>query len=45
MDTKIFPNFKENTAIFSNSKDPGPQSQKGMWARALTNQAKNCSKR
>ena len=27
----FFPNFKENTAIFPNSKGPGPQSQKGVW--------------
>ena len=26
----FFPNFKENTAIFPNSKGPGPQSQKGV---------------
>ena len=34
MDNKIclifFPNFKENTAIFPNSKGPRPQSQKGV---------------
>ena len=27
----FFPNFKENTAIFPNSKGPGPQSQNGVW--------------
>ena len=28
---RFFPNLKENTANFPNSKCPGPQSQKGVW--------------
>ena len=35
MDNKIylliFPNSKQNAAIFPNSKGPSPQSQKGVW--------------
>ena len=27
----FFPNFKQNAAIFPNSKGPWPQSQKGVW--------------